>query len=129
MSAEAVFLAALTAAIESAIGVEINGVFAGPVPKVTPPYAVLGDLLSTDWSTKDRQGRELRSLVTLRDLGETPTRLHDLAARGETAIRALAPDLPGWRIASLVFVRLRIASAGVRLWTAQIEHRARLLAN
>lgn len=127
MSAESLFQAALAAALHDAIGDRLNGVFEGPATKATAPYAELGELLSTDWSTKDAEGRELRSLVQLRDRAETAVRLHGLAGDADAAIRAIAVAGSGWRIASIVLVRSRIVQSGVGQWTALIEHRARLL--
>ncbi|MBA3878928.1 MAG: hypothetical protein C0500_04345 [Sphingobium sp.] len=128
MSAEAVFQAALTDALTSAIGDRLNGVFEGPAVKATAPYAEIGELLSIDWSTKDAEGRELRSLIQLRDRAETAVRLQGLACDADAAIRGMAPALDGWQIASVVLVRNRIVRSGVGQWTALIEHRVRVLA-
>lgn len=127
MSAEGAFQAALAAALRTAIGDRLNGVFEGPAVKATAPYAELGELLSTDWSTKDAEGRELRSLVQMRDRADTAVRLFALAGEADVAIREIAPALGGWRIVSIVLVRSRIVQSGVGQWTALIEHRARLL--
>lgn len=129
MSAESVFHASLIAALRRAPDLALNGVFEGPAPKASAPYAEIGELLSIDWSTKDRIGRELRSLVQLRDRADTATPVHARAAAVDAAVRAIGPALNGWRIASLVLVRSRIVRGGVGEWTALIEHRARLLAD
>ena len=128
MSAEAVFQAAMIAALDAAVGARLNGIFDGPAVKATPPYAEVGELLSIDWSTKDAEGRELRSLIQLRDRAETAVRLLALACDADAAIRGMAPALDGWRIASVALVRNRIVRSGVGQWTALIEHRARVLA-
>lgn len=129
MSAEAAFQAALVAALRAAIGERLNGVFEGPAVKATPPYVEIGELLSIDWSTKDVEGRELRSLIQMRDRAETAVGLLALACDADAAIRAMAPTLDGWRIASVALVRNRIVRSGVGQWTALIEHRARVLAD
>jgi len=129
MSAEAVFQAALVAALDAAIGARLNGIFDGPAAKATPPYAEIGELLSIDWSTKDTEGRELRRLIQLRDRAETAVQLQALACDADAAIRGMAPALNGWRIASIVLVRNRIVRSGVGQWTALIEHRVRVLAD
>lgn len=129
MSAAALFGDALAAAIDAALGERLNGVFAGPAPKASAPYAEMGELIATDWSTKDRDGYELRSLVLIRDRGETPARVQALADAADAAIRSIDPALAGWRIASIALVRLRIVREGVGGWAALIEHRARLLAD
>lgn len=129
MSAAALFGDALAAAVERALGDRLNGVFAGPAPKASAPYAEIGELIAADWSTKDRDGYELRSLVLIRDRGDTPARVQALADAADAAIRAIDPALAGWRIGGIALVRLRIAAEGVGGWTAMIEHRARLLAD
>ena len=129
MSAEAAFQAALVAALRAAIGDRVNGIFEGPAVKATPPYAEIGELLSIDWSTKDVEGRELRSLIKMRDRAESAVGLQALACDADAAIRAIDPALDGWRIASVTLVRSRIMRSGVGQWVALIEHRARLLAD
>lgn len=126
MSAESVVQAALVAALKGNTG--LNGVFEGPPVKATPPYAEIGETLSGDWSVKDRDGRELRLAVTIRDAAETPTRVQALAAAAGAAIEALPRDLDGWRIASLVFVRMRLLRPAPGRWSAVIEYRVRMLA-
>lgn len=118
----------MIAGLADRLGARLNGIYEGPAVKATAPYAEIGELASIDWSTKDTEGRELRSLVQLRDRGESAARLHTLARDADAAIRALDPVLPGWRIVSLVLVRNRIVRSGVGQWSALIEHRARLLA-
>ena len=126
MSAEAVVQAALLAALKGLAG--LNGVFEGPPVKAAPPYAEIGETLSGDWSVKDRDGRELRLAVTIRDAAETPARVQALAGAAGAAIEALPRDLGGWRIASLMFVRMRLLRPAPGRWSAVIEYRVRMLA-
>lgn len=128
-SAEGALHSALLGALKGADGLAaLNGVYAGPAVKATPPYAELGELLSIDWSTKDAAGRELRPAVTIRDTGETPARVHDLAGAAGAAIEGVARDLGGWRVASLAFVRTRVVRDGPGKWAALVEYRVRMLA-
>ncbi|MDF0486786.1 DUF3168 domain-containing protein [Sphingomonas sp. H39-1-10] len=126
MSAESLVQAALLAALKDIAG--LNGVFEGPPVKATPPYAEIGETLSGDWSVKDRDGRELRMAVTIRDAAETPARVQALAAGAVAAIEALPRDLGAWRIASLAFVRSRLLRPAPGRWSAVIEYRVRMLA-
>jgi hypothetical protein len=48
-------------------------------------------------------------------------------ARVEERMAALAPDLVGWRLVSLVFLRGSMLQDSGAAWTAAIEYRARLL--
>ncbi|WP_010161248.1 DUF3168 domain-containing protein [Sphingomonas sp. PAMC 26617] len=93
MSAESVLQAAVLANLRAVAG--LNGVYVGPPVRATPPFAELGELIAVDWGAKDRAGRELRVLVTLRDAGETAVRLAALAASVGAAIEALPRDLTG----------------------------------
>ena len=126
MSAESVVQAALLAGLRGVAG--LNGVFEGPPVKATPPYAEIGELLSGDWSVKDRDGRELRLAVTVRDAGETAARVQALGDAVGAAIAGLPRDLDGWRVASLVFVRSRLLRPAPGRWSAVIEYRVRMLA-
>ncbi|MFM9827916.1 MAG: DUF3168 domain-containing protein [Sphingomonas sp.] len=129
MSAESVFHAAMLAALKAApeFGGALNGVFEGPPVKGSEPYAQLGELLATDWSTKDALGRELLSAIIIRDKAESPVRAQALAGVADAVMRALAPNLAGFSIVSLVLIRSRLIRAVPGGWTAIVEHRARLL--
>lgn len=106
----------------------LNGVFEGPAVRASTPFAEIGEAVAGDWGTKDRAGRELRLAVILRDVGETSTRIGTLGAAVEAAVPALPRDLPGWRVASVVFLRSRVAGEGPGRWIAAIEFRVRMLA-
>lgn len=129
MSAESVVQDAALACLRgnAVLAAGLNGVFAGPAAKASTPFAELGELLSVDWGFKDRAGRELRLAVTVRDTAETPARVQTLADAVGAAIEALPRDLPGWRVASLVFVRTRVVRDGVGRWAAVVEYRVRLM--
>jgi hypothetical protein len=105
----------------------LNGVFAGPAVKATMPYAELGELLVGDWGAKDLRGFELRPVILIRDATDTPARLHALVAAADAAMAALPRDLGGWRIASLVLVRQRVARAGPGQWEASADYRVRMI--
>jgi len=126
MSAEQAFQLAALAALAAVPG--LNGVFDGPPLKATEPWAEFGELMSIDWGTKDMAGRELRSVIFVRDRGGDVGRVHALAAAANVAVTAIGPDLDGWRIASLVALRTRIVRERHGVWTAVIEHRVRMLA-
>lgn len=127
---EAVRAAVIAALREDPIlRAELNGVFAGPAVRASAPYAEVGEIGATDWSTKDRTGRELRVPVTLRDVGERAERLMRLAEAVERAVPAMPRDLAGWRIASARFLRSRTAGEGPGRWLAVVEFRVTVLAD
>jgi len=129
MNADAVLHAALVTALTGAadFGGAINGVFEGPAVKASTPYAEVGEMMASDWGTKDVAGREIRTTLFVRDRAERPARLHALAAAAESAIGGIGRDLDGWRIASLVALRTRIVREAPGSWTAIVEHRVRML--
>lgn len=128
MSAEGALAAAVAAALREAGDLAgLNGVFAGPPVKATPPYAEIGEVLGIDWSVKDRAGRELRVSVTLRDAAETAARVQALSAAAGAAIEALPRAIDGWRIASVVLARSRFAGSAPGQWTALLDYRVRML--
>ena len=106
---------------------ELTGVLDRPPPRIAFPYISIGDGSVTDWSTKTAQGREIRIGLTLWDDGEQATRLHQLMGHIEDAVEALPRDLPGWRIASCVFLRTFVARNPAGAWAGVIDYRFRLL--
>lgn len=119
------FVSALEA--HPAIAAAYCGVFDGPPPRNAFPYISVTDGLVSDWSTKSELGRELRMALTVWDDGEAATRLQDLMGHVEDAVAALPRDLPGWRIASLVFVRSFVTRDAAGPWAGLVEYRVRLL--
>jgi Protein of unknown function (DUF3168) len=112
-----------------ALALALTGVYDGPPPRAAFPYISVGDGASNDWSTKTAIGREIRLALTLWDDGEDATRLHTLIGHVEDAIAGVARDLPGWRVASLVFLRSMIVRDAAGPWAGLIEHRIRVLAS
>ncbi len=107
----------------------LNGVFDGPAVRASTPFAEVGDGIAGDWGTKDRAGRELRLAVIVRDAAETSVRLGGLVAAVEAAVPGLPRDLDGWRVASVVFLRSRVAGEGPGRWIGSVEFRVRVLAD
>lgn len=105
----------------------LAGVFDGPPPRAGFPYIAVANGLSTDWSTKTATGREIRLALTIWDDGEEASRLHNLMGHAEEAIAAMARDLPGWRVASNVFLRSLVARDPAGPWAGLVEHRIRIL--
>jgi Protein of unknown function (DUF3168) len=105
----------------------LKGVFDGPPPHAAYPYVSIADGLVSDWSTKTATGREIRIALTIWDEGDEAARLHDLMGHVEDAIAALPRDLPGWRIASCVFLRSLVARDPAGPWAGLVEYRVRML--
>jgi hypothetical protein len=113
--------------VHPVLATELAGIFDGPPPRAAFPYISIADAFETDWSTKTEQGREIRLALTIWDDGDEASRLTSLKTHVEDAIAAMPRDLPGWRIASLVFLRSIISRDPVGPWAALVEHRVRML--
>jgi hypothetical protein len=126
MSASEALVAAAMAALREVPG--LTGVHEAAPVQAAVPCATVDAGLETDWGHKSGAGRELRLTVTLRDQGERPRRLRALAADVQQALGGLGPDLSGWRLVTLVFVRSICAPDGTGKWVLALDFRARLLA-
>lgn len=107
---------------------QLSGIYDGPPQRAAFPYVSVTDGLTSDWSTKTKQGREVRLAFTVWDDGEAATRLSSLMGHVDDAILAMPRDLPGWRIASLVFLRSIVVRDAAGPWAGLVEHRVRMLA-
>ena len=85
---------------------------------------------STDWSTKDRTGREVRVALELNYRGDDPLSESGLIAAIERRVESLPADqsAAGFRMASLLFLRARAEQRGEALRALRLEYRARLFA-
>jgi Protein of unknown function (DUF3168) len=106
----------------------LTGVYDGPPPHAAFPYVAIADGVVNDWSTKTATGREVRLALTIWDDGQEATRLHDLIGHVEDAFAALPCDLPGWRIASCIFLRSLVARDAAGPWAGLVEYRVRMMA-
>lgn len=122
---------ALVTALEThpVLADELTGVFDGPPSRAGFPYVSINDGISADWSTKTEVGREIRIGLTVWDDGESATRLHQLIGHVEDAVAALPRDLPGWRIASCVFLRSFVARNPAGAWAGVVDYRIRMLSS
>ncbi|WP_397603320.1 DUF3168 domain-containing protein [Sphingorhabdus sp.] len=123
---QAAAVAALSA--HPVLAAQLTGIYDGPPPRADFPYVAVTDGLVSDWGTKTQQGREIRLAFTVWDDGEAASRLTDLMGHVDDALLAIPRDLPGWRIASLVFLRSIVLRDPAGPWAGLVEHRVRLLA-
>jgi hypothetical protein len=129
MSAEITLAAAVLVALQdhTPLTGQVNGIYLTPPGRATPPYVLLGETASIDWSTKTEVGREIRFAVLVREEAERAERLGSLAEEAEAAVAAMPRDIEGWHIVSLALLRSRVLRTDGP-WTASIEWRARMLA-
>lgn len=134
MSADLAVRAAVIAALRGhgALAALINRVHDGEPVKATPPIVVVGECAASDWGTKDREGRELRLALSVRDTGETSTRVGQIVPLIDAAVRAIGPVVSGgvagnWQIGSITLIRSRLLRSGEAQWSAVIDYRLRAL--
>ncbi|WP_324750791.1 hypothetical protein SH591_05040 [Sphingomonas sp. LY54] len=102
-------------------GVAVYGADAPVLPRIE-----VGEPASADWSSKSWQGRELRTAIVVRVAGGQSERLAAMRAAAEQAGETLGRDLPGWRVASALFLRSRtVEQKGIR--ALLVEHRIRVM--
>ena len=111
------------------LSAELTGIYDGPPPRAGFPYISVAEGLVSDWSTKTATGREIRLALTVWDDGEEASRLHILMGHAEDAVAAMARDLPGWRVASNVFLRSLVVRDAAGPWAGLVEFRVRVLAS
>lgn len=105
----------------------LNAVCDGPPLTAAVPYATVETGPESDWSHKSGDGRELRLAIQVHDKGESPARLRAIVAQVEEAAAGIGPELAGWHLVNLVFVRAAMLRSTGAAWTAAIDYRARLL--
>jgi hypothetical protein len=125
MNANQALAAAAAEALNQIAG--LAGVHEAMSVQASPPYATVAAGLETDWGHKSGAGRELRLTVTLNDQGERPTRLRALAEEAQQALEGLGPELDGWRLVTLVFVRSMTVAESPGRWLVTLDYRARML--
>ena len=105
----------------------LTGIYDGPPAAAICPFVAISDGSTSDWSTKDRRGREHRLSIAIWDDGAAPARLHDLLGQAQDAIEAMPRALPGHAIASLVFLRARVVRDPDGPWAGRLDYRVRTL--
>ena len=115
LAADPTLSAALNAVVEEAPG------------RTALPWLALAASASTDWSAKDRNGREVRVALELHCRGDRPDTAGSLAAAIEARLAAFPPDQPGYRVVTTQFLRARAEQRAANTRAILIEYRFRVL--
>lgn len=75
--------------------------------KPSPPSLTIAASASTDWSTKDRQGRDIRLALELVTRGEDEETILGPGATLERRVATFPSTQPGYRVAVVQFLRSR----------------------
>jgi hypothetical protein len=97
--------------------------------RTAAPWLGIAASSSTDWSTKDRKGREVRIALELHTRGEEPGETGTVAALIEDRIATLPAAQAAFRIVSATFLRARVEQRAQHGRAVLLEYRFRLLAN
>lgn len=115
-------------ASDPALAGRLNAVTEEAPVRAAPPWLALSASSSTDWSTKDRAGREVRVALELTCRGDQPGPAAALVAAIEARIAALPGAQPGFAVVSCAFLRARTEQRPGTLRAILTEYRFRLLA-
>ncbi len=108
------------------LAARINIVAEEAPPAAQPPWLGIAASASTDWSTKDRRGREIRVAVELHTRGGGAGADAALIAAVERRIEALPSSQPGFTLVTTQFLRARSEKRARNLRSALLEYRFRL---
>ena len=97
--------------------------------RASVPWLGLTASASTDWSTKDRMGREVRVALELHLRGDDPLTAAPLTRAIEARIAAMPHAQPGFALVTALFLRSRAEQRPRNTRAVLIEYRFRLLAD
>ena len=113
---------------DPALSAAINIVAEEAPARTTPPWLGIAASAATDWSTKDRVGREVRVALELHLRGDDAGTAGALADAVAARIATLPRAQTGFEIASTGFLRSRAEQRPRNTRAVLIEYRFRLLA-
>lgn len=114
-------------AADPLLAAALNAITEEAPSRTSAPWLALAASASADWSTKDRQGREVRVALELHLRGEEADESATIAGLIEDRIAALPPHQGAFRIVSASFLRARTQQSGQHMRSVLIEYRFRLL--
>jgi hypothetical protein len=105
----------------------VTGVFDAPPPDAASPYLVVGDDVTTDWSTKTETGHEHRIAVTVWEAGPGAARAKLVMGTVEAALAGLAGVRDGHRIVLARLVRTLVLTDSEGWTQGIVEFRLRTI--
>lgn len=97
-------------------------------PRASPPWLAIAASASTDWSTKDRRGREVRVALELHGRGDDVVADAALMSALDRRVEALPRTQDGFDVASIQFLRARTERRANAARASLLEYRFRCLA-
>lgn len=114
-------------ASDALLSAALNDVTEEAPSRASMPWLGIAASASTDWSTKDKRGREVRVALELQARGEEAAETAALIAQLEDRIEALPRSQSGFEVASTVFLRARAEQRPGNTRAVLLEYRFRLL--
>ena len=97
--------------------------------KASPPWLGLAASGSSDWSTKDRAGREVRLAFELLTRSDEPMIDSDFISAIEQRLTSMPPTQPSFTVINTQFMRARAERRPNNRRATLLEYRFRILAN
>jgi Protein of unknown function (DUF3168) len=114
---------------DAALSAQLNAVVEEAPSRTALPWLAIAASASTDWSAKDRTGREVRIALELHCRGDQPGSVATLVGAIESRIAALPSGQSGFQIVTAQFLRARAEQRGANTRAVLIEYRFRLLSD
>jgi hypothetical protein len=109
------------------LAASLNSITEEAPQRTAVPWLGIVASASTDWSAKDRTGREVRLALELHLRGDDPATGAALAAAVEQRILALSRDHDGFSLITTLFLRARAEQRPANQRAILLEYRFRLL--
>lgn len=128
---ESQFRSALVAwlAGDPALSASLNDITEEAPSRASIPWLGISASASSDWSTKDRRGREIRVALELQTRGDEADATSALVTQIEDRIAGLPRDHDSFAVASSAFLRARAEQRPRNTRAVLLEYRFRILAN
>ncbi len=114
---------------DAALSAQLNSVSEEAPAKAALPWLAIAASASTDWSAKDRAGREVRVALELHCRGDRPETAATLVRALEQRVAALPRAQDGFEIVSALFLRARTEQRADNVRSILTEYRFRVLAD
>ncbi|TIX49382.1 DUF3168 domain-containing protein [Alteraurantiacibacter aquimixticola] len=112
---------------DPALAGQLNAVTEEAPVRTSAPWLGIVASASSDWSAKDRKGREVRVAIELHVRGDAPDTAADLTSAIEARVETLPPAQSGFTVITTQFLRARAEQRPANLRAILIEYRFRLL--
>ena len=116
-------------AADPLLAAELNAVVEEAPSRTSLPWLAIATSASTDWSCKDRLGREVRIALELHCRGDRADSAGTLVSAIESRIAALPRAQAGFAVVTAQFLRARAEQRGESRRAILLEYRFRLLAD